>query len=212
MGVSHYLKSLGLFRILQNNGVEVDDRDIPDRRDPKMVLPLTRFDSQSQAEDLANRANDLLRGSGLSSANIYPLVSETFAELAMNAVEHAESPIGAYGLIQFYGLGTGRKFVCSVADGGVGIRRSLERNPAHRNRIPYDWAAIELATRERISGTLDRTRGIGLYGVAEDMRKPGRQLIIHSGIGSLQISIDMQSEAHRTRLFPGTLAYVSIPA
>lgn len=212
MGVSVYLKSLGLFRILQNNGIEVDDRDILDKRDPKLVLPLTRFDCVSQADDLANRANDLLRRSGLGAGNIYPVVSETFAELAMNAVEHAESSIGAYGLIQFYGLGTGRKFVCCVADGGIGVRRSLEKNPAHRNRIPYDWAAIELATRERISGTLNRMRGIGLYGVAEDMRKPGRQLIIHSGIGSLKISKDMQSEAHRTRLFPGTLAYVEIPA
>jgi anti-sigma regulatory factor (Ser/Thr protein kinase) len=216
MGVCVYLKSLGLFRILKENGIEVDDRGIRDSNDTKMVLPLTRFDSQSQAEALANRANDLLKQSGLGSANIYPVVSETFAELAVNAVEHAESPIGAYGLIQFYGLGTGRKFVCSVADGGIGIRQSLSRNPAHRDHIPYDWVAIELATRERISGTLHSTRGFGLYGIAEDMRKPGRRLTIHSGVGALQISYQisesMKLEARRTRLFPGTLALASIPA
>lgn len=50
-----------------------------------------------------------------------------------------------------------------------------------------------------------------LYGVSEDMRIPGRQLIIHSGIGSLRISEDVQSEARRTELFPGTLTYASLP-
>jgi len=146
------------------------------------------------------------------SANLHPLVSEVFAELALNAVEHAESPIGAFGFVQFYEFSEGQRFVCGVADGGIGIRASLERNPTLRSRVPYDWAAIELAVRERVTGTGDQTRGIGLYGVAEDMRKPGRQLILHSGIGSLMISEDMETEAKRTSLFAGTLAYASIPA
>lgn len=176
-----------------------------------MVLSLTRFDSESEAESLTNKANDALRASRLGPANLYSVVSETFGELAMNAVQHSESPIGAYGLIQFYGFANSRRFVCVVADGGIGIRRSLERNPELRHRVPYDWVAVELATRERISGTLDPMRGIGLYGVAEDMRKPGRNLIIHSGIGSLEISERIESRAVRTRLFPGTLAYASIP-
>ena len=144
------------------------------------------------------------------SANLHPLVTEVFAELAMNAVQHSESPIRAYGLIQFYGSQVGRRFVCGVADGGIGIRRSLKK-PSLRDRVPYDWVAIELALRERVSGTLDETRGIGLYGVAEDIRRGGRQLIIHSGIGSLQIGEDLQSSARRTRLFLGTLAFASIP-
>ena len=61
----------------------------------------------------------------------------------MNAVQHSESPIGALGLIQFYEFQQGRRFVCVVADGGIGIRRSLERNPELKNRVPYDWVAIE---------------------------------------------------------------------
>jgi hypothetical protein len=212
MGVCVYLKSLGLFRLLKAGGISVDDRDIADRNDPQLILPLTRFDTASEAEELTNKAYDSLSASGLGPANLRPLVGETFGELALNAVQHSESPIGAYGLIQFYEFSGGQRFVCCVADGGIGIRRSLERNPELRHRVPYDWAAVELATRERVSGTLDPTRGIGLYGVAEDMRKPGRNLIIHSGIGSLQISERVESRAVRTRLFPGTLAYASIPA
>lgn len=41
MGVCIYLKSIGLFRALRENGVEVDDRGIADRRNPKVVLSLS---------------------------------------------------------------------------------------------------------------------------------------------------------------------------
>ncbi len=212
MGVCIYLKSLGLFSVLKENGIQVDDRGIGDRADSQVILPLSRFDTEFKAEELTNKADDFLRKSGTSAANLYPVVSETFAELAMNAVQHSESSIDAYGLIQFYQVENSRRFVCSVADGGIGIRKALQKNPALEDRVPYDWVAIELATRERVSGTLDPRRGIGLYGVSEDMRKPGRRLIIHSGIGSLQISEDLESSARRTRLFPGTLVSASIPA
>ncbi len=210
LGVCVYLKSIGLIGILKQYGVKVDNRDIPEQTDPQVILPLARFDNESQVEELTNQANETLHDSGLASANLYPLVSETFGELAMNAVQHSESPIGAFGFIQFYGIAGRRRFVCGVADGGIGIRRSLAKNPDLVDLVPYDWVAVERATRERVSGTGDTTRGIGLYGVAEDMRKGGRQLIIHSGIGWLRISERIESQARRSRPFPGTLAYASI--
>ena len=165
-GVCVYFKSLGLFETLKAKGVEVDDRGIPGSPDAQIVVPLTCFDGESEAEGLANQTNDTLSKLGIGTANLRPLVSETFAELAMNAVQHAESVIGAYGLVQFYESARGQRFVCAVADGGIGIRRSLERNPEYRSRVPCDWVAIELARRERVSGTGDNRRGIGLYGVA----------------------------------------------
>ena len=210
IGICTYLKSLGLFQILRESGVDIDDRDVPTRHNPQIVLPLTKFENESQADNLANSALDALTQSGLGSSNLHPLVSETFAELAVNAVQHSSSKIGAFGLIQFHDYGASQRFVCVVADGGIGIRQSLLRNPELEPRIPYDWIAVEMAIRESVSGSGDPTRGIGLFGVAEDMRRAGRSLIIHSGIGSLVISEDMQSNSRRTRLFPGTLAYASI--
>jgi anti-sigma regulatory factor (Ser/Thr protein kinase) len=211
VGVCVYLKALGLFRVLEGVGVEVDDRGIRARQDTQLILPLTGFREEAQVEELANQALDALTRAGLGSANLHPLVSEVFAELALNAAEHSESEVGAFGFIQFYQFQEGRRFICAVADGGIGIRRSLERNPELRDRVPYDWTAVELAMRERVSGTGAKTRGIGLYGVAEDMRKAGRRLIMHSGIGMLETSEEMETEARRTTLFPGTLAFASIP-
>lgn len=210
-GVAAYLKAVRLFSVLQDAEIEVDDRGIRPRGGGQVVLPLTRFNMESEVEDLANRALQALSAGSLGAANLHPVVTEVFAELAMNAVQHSESEIGACGFIQFYEFQQGRRFVCAVADGGIGIRRSLERNPELSDQVPYDWVAIELAVRERITGTGSKTRGIGLYGVAEDMRKTGRQLIIHSGIGMLETTEDLEREAKRTTLFPGTLAYASIP-
>jgi len=206
------MRSLGMFDILQQAGAGVDTRGIGrSRPDPQLIVSLTVLNSQRDVDELANSALESLSESHLGSANTHPFVSEIFAEIALNAVEHSQSPVGAIGFIQFYEFAEGRRFVCGVADGGIGIRQSLERNSALRERIFYDWDAIELATRERISGTGSPTRGIGLYGVAEDMRSPGHQLIIHSGIGVMHINEDLRTAARRTTLFPGTLAYASIP-
>ncbi|MBI3767113.1 MAG: hypothetical protein HY271_01315 [Deltaproteobacteria bacterium] len=210
VGTCLYLQSVGLFQILKDAGVRVDDRGIGSRPDLQLIVPLTRFSTEHDVERLANEAHSALQQAGMGSANLYPVVSEVFAELALNAVQHAESSVGAFGLIQFYESQAGRRFICAVADGGIGIRRSLERNPALVDKVAYDWDAVELSLEEGISGTGARTRGIGLFGVAEDMRKPGRQLIIHSGIGMLQINDTVQGDPQRTTLFPGTLVAATI--
>ena len=117
-GACIYLKSLGLFQFLQDQGVDVDDRGIVIRDALKLVLPLTRFDTEFDVDQITNRAEDALSGSRLGPANVYPLVTITFGELALNAVQHAESSVGAYGFIQFYESRAGSRFVCGVADGG----------------------------------------------------------------------------------------------
>jgi hypothetical protein len=99
-----------------------------------------------------------------------------------------------------------------VADGGIGIRRSLESNEALRRRAYSDWTAIDLALEEGTSETGSSRRGIGLFGVAEEMAKPGRELIIHSGIGLLRTGGGATAEATRSSVcFPGTLVSASIP-
>ena len=211
MGVCVYLKSLGLFDILKRSGVEVDDRDVSARDDPKTILPITHFETTAQATAVTNMAFDKLRSANLGAANLTSVVTELFSELALNATQHSDSQVGALGCIQFVEYEKGSRFACTVADGGIGVRASLCRNEALRSRVTYDWDALELAVRERVSGTGDPHRGIGLYGVSEDIRRPGSSLLLHSGLGSLEITENLESSAKRTRLFPGTLAFLSIP-
>ena len=206
-----YLKTAGLFDLLKSRGAEIQGRVLEESDPSKVVLPLTRFSGVTEAESIADNVMDNLRLSNSSSSNIYVLVEETFGELANNAAEHSMSKVGAVSMVQFYEGRRGRKFVCAIADGGIGVRQSLYQNPAHRNRIPYDWAALSDATRERVSGTGDEFRGIGLFGVAEDMRHPHRELFLHSGIGLLHMNESLEHRATRTRLFPGCCAIAMIP-
>ena len=211
IGVCVYLKSLGLFDILKGCGVEVDDRDINVGNDTKTILPITRFETTANASDVTNKAFAGLQSAHRGAANLTSVVTELFSELALNAAQHSESQVGAFGCLQFFEFGSRSRFTCTVADGGVGVRASLRRNEALRSRVSHDWDALELAVRERVSGTGDPHRGIGLYGVSEDVRRPGHSLLLHSGLGSLEINEDLESSARRTRLFPGTLAFLSIP-
>ena len=213
-GVCAYLKSLGLFSVLKDCGVEVDDRAVGDvRNDQKTVLPITPFTTTADASDLTNRAFERLQACDIGAANLTSLVTELFSELALNAAQHSDSSIGAFGCIQFFEFTRGgSRITCAVADGGIGVLASLCRNEKLASRVTYDWDALELAVRERVSGTGDAHRGIGLYGVSEDVRRPSHSLLLHSGIGSLNITEDLESFAQRTRLFPGTMAFLSIPA
>jgi len=212
MGVCVHLKSIDVFDHLLELGVNVDTQGIPERDPGNTVLPVTRFETTNDAENLVNRTFDSLQAGNFAAGNLTQIVTELFAELALNAAQHSESPVGSFACVQFYEYETGSRFTCTVADGGIGILASLHRNPVLRNRVFYDWDALSLAIRERISGTGDPHRGIGLYGVSEDVRAPGRALLIHSGLGSLEIREDLETDARRTRLFPGTLVTLRIPA
>ena len=211
MGVCLYLKSLGLFDILKENKVEVDDRGIASRSDPKTILPITPFRTTADATTVTNQAFDNLQSSQIGAVNLTSVVTELLGELTMNAAQHSESEIGAFACVQFVETKGKERFVCTVADGGIGVLASLRKNDALRSRVCYDWDALELAIQERISGTGDPNRGIGLYGVRDELRRPEHSLLLHSGIGSLEVTEKQESQARRTRLFPGTLAYLSIP-
>lgn len=210
-GVCAYLRSLGLFETLKGCGVAVDDRGVFSGSDAKIILPISRFSTTSEATAVVNLAFTRLQTLGAGAVNLTSAITELLGELTMNAVQHSESPVGAFACVHLLDTAKGLRFTCTVADGGIGVRESLRRNPALRHRVNYDWDALELAVRERVSGTADPHRGIGLYGVSEDVRKPGRSLLLHSGLGSLEITEELESSARRTRLFPGTLAFLSIP-
>lgn len=204
------LQDTGLPWVLQQANVAVEHANSPVLDSSEVVLPLTKFDLSS-AESLTDHLHILLSTRRQGSGNVYPEVVETFSELANNASEHSESEIGSFGLVQFVSSGNDRQFLVSVADGGVGIRETLERNPRHRENYGFEWAALRRATGELVSGTLSTNRGIGLYSTFDESHRPGRELIIHSGKGIIELSGDSQAKMVQANLFPGTLVFVSMP-
>ncbi|MBI3820300.1 MAG: hypothetical protein HY286_16535 [Planctomycetes bacterium] len=212
-GVNVYLKSLGLFSRLKDLGVGVDDRNINSVDDNNILLPLSPLSSELDIETHANNTNDRLKATHPESVSVSGDLLTIFAELASNAIQHAQSEIDAYGFIQYKDFGLGPSIVCVVADGGIGIRAALSKNPKiHYTEIFYDHSSIEFALRERVSGTGDLNRGIGLSTVVEATSKRGRSLVIHSERGMVQFNDGVMKPSERSRLFPGTLVLTSIPA
>lgn len=202
--VRQWVESVGLSRILADAGVDVD----PPPSDHvagniQVVLPLTCFTNSTDAEAVTARAHDSLTRSGLGTANIQPLVGEVFSELAMNAVQHAESPIAAYGFVQYYEYDDGPQFVCGVADGGIGIRDSLRQNPSLRY-VRTDAGAIDKAIQQRVSRMREGNRGMGLTWVKDQVTMPRRGLVVHSVAGRLLLDGNRPSQARFARVFPGT--------
>ena len=207
---STYLMDSGLLRTLREGGVSVEQYQGV-TSGSRSLLPLARFDNTTEAEDLTNQIHFSLMESRRGAPSINHVIYETFSELANNAAEHSMSEIGAYGLVLLEGSDGSDRLVCGVADGGIGIQASLLRNPLHEEYGHYEWAAMERATEELVSGTSDSYRGIGLFETVEKMRIPGRELIIHSGTGIISKGEKLTTRITSTRLFPGTMAYISIP-
>ena len=210
-GAATYLKEVGLYPILQSAAIEVDHGGPIHPSDASIILPVTQFNDEAGVDNLPNQVELRLGELELGSANVRSLVTDILYELAFNAAQHSESPIGAYGLIYLHRSEAGNRFLCAIGDGGIGIRASLKRNKAHSSKVPYDWVAIDLASRERVSGTGDPTRGIGLSRISDEIRKTGRQMVLHSGAGVMAINENVESESRSVTLFPGTLTFVSIP-
>ena len=206
-----YLASLGLLDVLQRYGVALGPEPRP-KTHSKALLPLTRFGNTTEAEDLTNQIHLSLIEHGHGTASINHVIYETFSELANNAAEHSTSEIGAFGLALLDNSERERRLICGVADGGVGIRTSLLRNPQHAEHGRYEWAAMERASEELVSGTQDSYRGIGLFETVEKARALGRELIIHSGTGIITKGEKLTTTITSSRLFPGTMVYLSIPA
>ena len=210
------LKATGLLSTLAEIGVAFDDGGIGAADESQIVLPLRQFASAPEVENLVDETIGRLHENGFPGS-FGSIVADTFGELGINAVQHADSPIDAFGMVQFYHSPQhGKQFSCVVADGGIGIRVAL-----HNNReiapLPDDETAIDYAIYENISGTGSPSRGMGLFGIADATRKsPHRGFIIHSGIGLATLGADRQPSAswptyERVR-FPGTLAAARISA
>lgn len=203
------LGAIDLFETLEEEGVRVDGRvSVSNGDDAGTLLPLTRFRNREEGERLAIHAAEAVNAHDRIPANLLADAPETFGELVNNAAEHSDSPVGGFGLIQFRSVEGAYQLLCAVADGGIGIRESLSRNP-DLPRTPADSDAILYAMRERVSGTGSPTRGIGLCWVIEGASR----VSIHSGFGAV-VSEGGESpreiESAQSVPFPGTLAQATI--
>lgn len=212
MGVRNWWAATKISEVLKSFGVNVEEPELPRGvSDPQIAIPISHFNDTDDVDNLLVEAFERIEEAGLGAPNVRTTAVDVFAELAYNAVQHSNTPIGALGMVQLYQFADGPRFVCIVAEGGIGIKASLAQNPSLAEQLTSDRGAIRLALNDHVSGTGEPTRGLGLPFVAKMARVPRGQMIIHSGIGMLDLIGTDTYRLEDTTIFPGTLAFAGIP-
>ena len=208
--LSHFVSTGGDANALVDLNYELDTLWLGRYNVVERVLPVTKFHSEGDVERIAN---NLELAPAIGPSNVQYEMSGIFYELALNAVQHSQSAVGEYAILQ-YATSSDGEFVYAVgiADCGMGIRASLRQNPNFAD-VRSDAHAISLATELHVTGTSDTRRGLGLDHVVNVAKSFAGNIAIVSGCGywNLEKGIEIETGAlgSTNRLF-GTVVTVTL--
>ena len=132
--------------------------------------------------------------------------AKMLGELLDNAITHAGSLVGVYAAAQVH-LHAGNVQL-AVADGGIGVRSHLARNPCFRDLTAVQ--ALSAALRPGVTGTSER-RGNGLPDLLSIASGFGGQLLLRSDDGYAQVKAAVPDrQTTEACHVPGTWAWVHL--
>ena len=213
--VCSYLRLAGVFDAMRDLGSFNDPQPedvIPKQVPLRPMVPCTRFSDEREIDDLADQMEERFTTSLTGYGSLLATCHTAFSELATNVVNHADSA-GGYVLAQQYEYRSGPMVEIAVADCGIGIQKSLQKNHKYTGMLPSDTDAIELSIGEGVSSLVDNSRGYGLHHVAAEVkRENARTITIRSGLGTLELHGDgtIKKTVDQT-FYPGTIVSFIIP-
>ncbi len=218
--VAAYLERMDFFRIFGHRvETNVDVAVLEERRrgNPGTLQELISFHSEEEIPGIINRISEILTNKdyGLRER---AAICATLSEICANAVEHGHSPFGSYAAVQAYQhivsggreRGRGEEVLVAIADGGVGVRETLSRNPEYSEHTASDNDALRHALKMGVSGTGEIGRGGGLAVVGQIAARAGGSLSLRSGSGRVTFYGD-RTNSRNVPAFPGTFVRVSLP-
>ena len=104
----------------------------------------------------------------------------------------------------------GEEVLVAIADGGVGVRETLSRNPKYAEHTNSDNDALRHALKMGVSGTGEVGRGGGLAVVGQISARAGGSLSLRSGSGRVTFYGD-RTNSRNVPAFPGAFVRVSLP-
>lgn len=187
------------------------EQAVPENVPLKPIVKCARFRDEADFDRLSVEMEDNFITALPRYASLSAECCGMFGELTANTVYHADNG-GGYALAQYCEYAAGPVIELAVADAGIGIRKSLAKNPDFAG-IAADCAAIRLAITEGITSVDDKYRGLGLAYVVDNIqRQRDRRLTIRSGKGIITLSGDGLIQDETTPIaYPGTAVSVIIP-
>src|SRR3954447_19889931 len=138
--VPAYLERMNFFRVFgERVKTNVDVAALEERRrgNPGTLQELINFHSEEEIPGIINRISEILENKDYRLRE-RAAICATLSEICANAVEHGRSPFGAYAAVQAYQHivsggreRRGEEVLVVIADGGVGVRETLSRNPGY---------------------------------------------------------------------------------
>ncbi|HKZ27135.1 MAG TPA: ATP-binding protein, partial [Rubrobacteraceae bacterium] len=189
------------------------------RGNPGTLQELVNFHSEEEIPGIINRISEILENKDYRLRE-RAAICATLSEICSNAVEHGHSPFGAYAAVQAYqhivsgprsrSERRGEEVLVAIADGGVGVRETLSRNPDYAKFTTTDNDALRHALKMGVSGTGEVGRGGGLAVVAQISARAGGSLSLRSASGRVTYYGD-RTNSRNVPAFPGTFVRVSLP-
>lgn len=216
--VAAYLERMDFFRLFGGRvEANVDVGGLEERRrgNPGTLQELVNFHSEEEIPALIGRIAEIPTNKGYGQSE-RAAICATLSEICANAVEHGHSPFGAYAAVQAYNhvvsgsSRQGEEVLIAIADGGVGIRETLSRNPKYAEHTETDNDALRHAVRMGVSGTGEVGRGGGLALVAQISARRKGSLSLRSGSGRVTFYNERTNSRNVPR-FPGAFVRVSLP-
>ena len=218
--VPAYLERMNFFRLFGHRvETNVDVASLEERRrgNPGTLQELINFHSEEEIPGIINRISEILTNRGYRLRERASICA-TLSEICANAVEHGHSPFGAYAAVQAYqhivsggrARPRGEEVLVAIADGGVGVRETLSRNPKYAEFTRTDNDALRHALQMGVSGTGEIGRGGGLAVVGQISARAGGSLSLRSNSGRVTYYGD-RINSRNVPPFPGTFVRVSLP-
>ncbi len=222
--VPAYLERMNFFRLFGDRvktNTDVASLEGRQRHNPGSLQELVNFHTEEEIPGIINRISEILENQGYRLRERVAVCS-VLSEICANAAEHGSSSFGAYAAVQAYhhivsgrhGARSeereGEEILVAIADGGVGVRETLSKNPALAEHTATDNDALRQALTMGVSGTGEIGRGGGLALVAQISGRAGGSLSLRSGSGRVTAYKD-RNNSRKVPNFPGTFVRVSLP-
>jgi hypothetical protein len=222
--VPAYLERMDFFRLFGDRvrtNTDVAALEERQRHNPGTLQELVNFHTEEEIPGIINRISEILENQGYRLRERVAICS-VLSEICANAAEHGASSFGAYAAVQAYhhivsgrhGARSeerrGEEVLVAIADGGVGVRETLSRNPALAEHTTTDNDALRHALMMGVSGTGEIGRGGGLTLVAQISGRSGGSLSLRSGAGRVT-AYENRKNSRNVPDFPGTFVRVSLP-
>jgi anti-sigma regulatory factor (Ser/Thr protein kinase) len=199
--VWNYLMRMDVFKVILGEGAYERISEGFNRKEPLGFRPCREFIAYDDFPPVTRALTEALAEACEMDDLSRHSIRTCLDELAENVVYHADTPLGGFAAAQ--GWKRNGAFEIGIVDLGIGILKSLKKNPAYAD-IRTDGHAIQTALEPRSTSTPERNSGIGLFITRLLLKENGGFLMVRSGKATVYAGSKEEATVARTA-FPGTI-------